>query len=93
MTNGNEFDAIHGIIVPIIYLLSAVLFILGLKRMSRIITARGGNRLAAFAMLLAVIGTLLDIGLVDYKWIITGLIIGGAIGAVAAIKVKNDCHA
>ena len=88
MTNGNEFDAIHGIIVPIIYLLSAVLFILGLKRMSRIITARGGNRLAAFAMLLAVIGTLLDIGLVDYKWIITGLIIGGTIGAVAAIKVK-----
>jgi len=88
MTNGNEFDVIHGIIVPIIYLLSAVLFILGLKRMSRIITARGGNRLAAFAMLLAVIGTLLDIGLVDYKWIITGLIIGGAIGAVAAIKVK-----
>ena len=88
MTDIYEFDAVHGIIVPIIYLLSAVLFILGLKRMSRIISARSGNRLAAFAMLLAVIGTLLDIGLVDYKWIITGLIIGGTIGAVAAIKVK-----
>jgi NAD(P) transhydrogenase subunit beta len=39
-------------------------------------------------MLLAVIGTLLEIGWVDYRWIIGGLVIGGSIGAVAAVRVK-----
>jgi len=39
-------------------------------------------------MLLAVIGTLLEIGWVDYRWIIGGLVVGGLIGALAAIKIK-----
>jgi NAD(P) transhydrogenase subunit beta len=75
-------------LVAIIYLSSAVLFIFGLKRLGRVRTARGGNTIAAFAMLLAVIGTLLDLGMVDYRFIIGGLLIGGVIGAIAAIKVE-----
>ena len=42
------------LIMQLAYLLSAVLFILGLKRLSHPDTTRGGNRLAAIGMLLAI---------------------------------------
>ena len=74
-------------IIPLAYLASAVLFILGIKRLSHPETAAGGNRLAAIGMLLAVIATLLESGL-DYAWIIVGVAVGGLIGAVMARTVK-----
>ncbi len=74
-------------IVGAIYLVSAVLFILGLKRLTRVRTARAGNAMAAMSMLLAVVGTLIEIGSVDYRWIVGGLALGGAIGAFIAIRV------
>lgn len=76
------------LLVPLLYLLSAILFILGLKGMTRVPTARRGAALAATGMLLAVVGTLLEMGVVDYRWILAGLIVGGAIGGVAALKVE-----
>jgi len=72
----------------LIYLLSAVLFILGLKRMTRVKNAKGGNFLSAFAMLLAVVGALLEYQVVHYQWILIGLVVGGGIGAFAALKVE-----
>ena len=74
-------------IIPLAYLASAVLFILGIKRLSHPDTAAGGNRLAAIGMLLAVIATLLESGL-EYTWIIAGVAIGGLIGAIMARTVK-----
>ncbi len=74
--------------VPILYLISAVLFILGLKGLTKVRTARRGNATAAVAMLLAVVATLLEIGVVDYRWIIAGAVVGGLIGAVAALRVE-----
>jgi len=76
------------VLVPVFYLLSAVLFIFGLKGLTRVRTAQRGNALAALAMLIAVVTTLLDLGLVDYRWIIAGLAIGGLVGTVAALKVE-----
>jgi len=83
-----------GASVPYIYLVSAVLFISGLKRLSRVRTARSGNNIAATAMLLAIVGTLLEINFasaaaaeLDYRWIIGGVVVGGVIGAVAAVRV------
>ncbi len=81
-------NLMQSLIVPVLYLLSAVMFILGLKGLTRVRTARRGNALASFAMLIAIVTTLLDLGLVDYRWIITGLIVGGLIGAIAALKVE-----
>ncbi len=81
-------DFIQGVLVPILYLLSAVLFIFGLKGLTRVGTARRGNTMAAGAMLIAIIGTLLDLGFVDYRWIVAGLVVGGAIGAIAAVRVE-----
>ena len=81
-------NLLQSFIVPVLYLLSAVLFILGLKGLTRVRTARRGNAIASLAMLIAIVTTLLDMGLVDYRWIITGLIVGGLIGAIAALKVE-----
>ncbi len=75
-------------LVASLYLTSSVLFILGLKNLTRVRSARRGNGLAALAMLLAVIGTVIEIGMTDYRWIVIGLIIGSLIGVFAALRVK-----
>ena len=75
-------------LVTLIYLVASVLFILGLKRLTRVKTARSGNQVSAFAMFLAVIGTLLHMGKVDYGYILAGLVLGGLIGLVMAKRVQ-----
>ncbi len=82
-------DLLRNNIVALIYLLSAILFVVGLKRLARVRTARQGNAISAVAMLLAVVGTLIELGLVeDYRWIVAGMIAGSAIGAIIAVRVK-----
>ena len=81
-------DVIRSTLVPIIYLVSAVLFIFGIKRLSKVKTARQGNTLAAVGMLLAIVGALLELGTVDYRWIVGGMVIGAIIGAIFAIRVE-----
>ena len=76
------------VITHFAYLLAAVFFILGLKLLSSPETARRGNMLGALGMLIAVIVTLTNKGILDYGFIIAGLIIGGLIGAVLARKVQ-----
>ncbi|MFQ5713499.1 MAG: NAD(P)(+) transhydrogenase (Re/Si-specific) subunit beta [Candidatus Scalinduaceae bacterium] len=75
------------IIIALAYLLSSILFIYGLKNLSSPKTARMGNFLAMLAMLIAIVVTLLDKKIVDFTFIITGLVIGSAIGVIAAKKV------
>ena len=70
------------------YLISISLFILGLRYLSSPRTARKGNVLSMIGMLTAVVVTLLDKDIVDFKIIAAGLIIGGAVGAYAARRVK-----
>ncbi len=79
---------VDSVLVPVFYLLSAVLFIFGLKGLTRVRTAQRGNALAALAMLVAVVTTLVDLGFVDYRWIIAGLVIGSLVGTIAAVKVE-----
>jgi NAD(P) transhydrogenase subunit beta len=76
------------ILIPLAYLLSAVLFILGIKGLTRVRTARRGNLLGAGAMLLAVVTTLVEMGRFDLRWILAGLVVGGLVGAVAAMRVQ-----
>jgi len=76
------------VITHFAYLLAAVFFILGLKLLSSPETARRGNMLGALGMLIAVVVTLTNKGILDYGFIIAGLIIGGLIGAVLARKVQ-----
>jgi NAD(P) transhydrogenase subunit beta len=76
------------LIINLVYIVSAGLFIYGLKMLTSPATARQGNRLSAIGMLIAIVVTLFDQGIVDYSWIIFGLVVGGAIGSVAARKVE-----
>jgi NAD(P) transhydrogenase subunit beta len=62
------------------YILSAVLFILGLKGLSSPKYARKGMFLAEFGMVMAVIGTLFHPDIVTYTWIAVGLALGSIIG-------------
>ncbi|HSH16459.1 MAG TPA: NAD(P)(+) transhydrogenase (Re/Si-specific) subunit beta, partial [Verrucomicrobiae bacterium] len=71
----------------LIYIVCAALFIAGLKLLSSPRTARRGNLFSALGMLLAVATTLLDQGILDFKWIVVGLAAGGVIGAVLARRV------
>jgi H+-translocating NAD(P) transhydrogenase subunit beta len=71
-----------------LYLIAAVLFIVGLKRLTSPATARTGNRLASIGMLLAIVVTLLDAGIIGYGTVIAGLVVGGGIGAFLARSVE-----
>ena len=62
------------------YLGAAVLFILGLRSLTRPDKARRGMQQAAVGMLLAICGTLINHEIVDYRWIAAGLVLGAVIG-------------
>lgn len=70
------------------YVIAAVLFILGLKKLSHPKTARTGNFIAGVGMLIAIVATLVAYSGIDWKLIAIGMIIGSLIGAIFAIKVK-----
>ena len=74
------------IIIELSYIISAVLFILGLKMLSKASTAVRGNMISAVGMLIAIVATLLYSGM-SYHWILIGMVLGGVIGTVAAIRV------
>ncbi|HEV8446004.1 MAG TPA: NAD(P)(+) transhydrogenase (Re/Si-specific) subunit beta [Gemmatimonadaceae bacterium] len=62
------------------YLIASALFILGLRSLTRPDRARRGMQQAAVGMLFAIVGTLLNHTLVDYRWIAAGLVLGVVIG-------------
>ncbi|MBL7176532.1 MAG: NAD(P)(+) transhydrogenase (Re/Si-specific) subunit beta [Desulfobacteraceae bacterium] len=72
------------IAINISYIVAAILFILGLKMLSSPTTARRGNLTSAIGMLIAVIVTLINRDIIDYKFIVLGLLVGSVIGALAA---------
>jgi NAD(P) transhydrogenase subunit beta len=69
------------------YLIASVLFVLGLRSLTKPTQARLGMQQAAFGMLFAVIGTLLNGDILSYGWILAGLAIGAVIGYPMAMKV------
>ncbi len=77
-----------GAVIKLVYLLAAVCFIVGLKRLSHPAKARSGNAIASLGMLIAIVVTLLDQQIVSFQYIIIGVIVGSAIGATFAKTVK-----
>jgi H+-translocating NAD(P) transhydrogenase subunit beta len=67
---------------------SIALFVVGLKRLSRVRTARSGNAMMAGGMLLAIVITLIEVGFVDYRWIVGGLVVGGGIGYAIVARAQ-----
>jgi len=74
--------------INLAYLIGSVLFILGLKGLGSPKTAVRGNLLGAVGMLIAVVATLLNREVISWGWIISGMVIGSAIGAYLARTVK-----
>ena len=74
-------------VLNICYLVSAILFIFGLKGLTHPKTAVRGNLYGALGMLLAVVATLLSQGF-DWTGIVIGLVIGTIIGVVLALKIQ-----
>ena len=70
------------------YLISAVCFILGLKRLSHPKTARSGNFLAALGMLIAIAATLASSDVLDLQLIAIGVGVGAVIGLLFATRVQ-----
>jgi NAD(P) transhydrogenase subunit beta len=67
-----------------IYIVCALLFGLGLKLLSSPETARRGNMLSALGMFLAVVVTLFNQNIIDYRFIAAGVLVGAVIGVLAA---------
>jgi len=74
--------------VELSYLFSSVLFVVGLRRLQSPATARGGNRLAALAMLIAIVATLVENQVLSWTGIVAGMVVGSLIGGLAARTVK-----
>ncbi len=72
------------LLINLSYIVSASFFVFGLKMLSSPRTARAGNLISAVGMLLAIVMTLLDRGIVDFRWIVLGLAVGSVVGLFAA---------
>ena len=72
----------------IFYVLSSILFIFGIKKLSHPRTARSGNLIASMGMLIAIVTTLVISDSLSYELIGIGIIIGTIIGAFFAMRVK-----
>ncbi len=72
----------------LLYLVATILFILGLKWLSSPATAVRGNRLSGVGMLIAIVVTLFDRGVLSYQVIGAGLLVGSALGLWLARSVK-----
>ncbi len=73
--------------VDIAYLVTGILFILGLRFLSSPKTARLGNRISAVGMLIAVVATLTQ-GIVNWAVVGAALVVGAIVGIVSAQRVK-----
>jgi len=87
------------IIITLAYIVASVLFILGIKNMNKPATARKGNQLASFGLLVAMVAVFFENDVVQswntsnilqngFFWIILAIIIGAIIGAIWSKKVK-----
>ncbi|MEK9846590.1 MAG: NAD(P)(+) transhydrogenase (Re/Si-specific) subunit beta [Rhodospirillaceae bacterium] len=70
------------------YLIAAICFILALRGLSSPDTARRGNLIGIAGMVIAIGTTLASPGVLSYTWIAIGILIGGAIGTIIALKIQ-----
>ena len=70
------------------YLIAAICFILALRGLSSPVTARRGNFIGIAGMVIAIATTLASPHVLSYSWIVAGILIGGSIGTVIALKIQ-----
>ncbi len=72
----------------IAYLIAAIFFIMALKGLSSPTSARRGNVIGMVGMVIAVVTTLADPGVLSYGDILAAMVVGGAIGTVIARRIQ-----
>ena len=82
----NDFD--FDLLIGSLYLVAAIFFILGLKRLGSPKTARSGNAVASAGMLIAIVATLVDRDIISFELIAAGIVVGAVIGAIMARLIK-----
>ena len=70
-----------------LYIVAAILFILGIKRLGKVRTARSGNTVAAVGMLLAVLGVLVEAQALSWFWAAVAMAVGSVLGWLVATRV------
>ena len=93
-----NWENVSVILTTILYMVSAVLFIRGIKLLGKADTARKGNLMSSVGMLIAVVTVLLEKKVTDtffneplknaYLWALAAVVLGGIIGAVWSKKVE-----
>ena len=93
-----SFESVRTVVTTVLYMVSSVLFIRGIKLLGKADTARKGNLMSSVGMLIAVVTVLLEKKVADtltapplknaYLWALAAVVIGGVIGAVWAKKVE-----
>ena len=93
-----SFDNLSVVLTTILYMISAILFIRGIKLLGKADTARKGNLLSSVGMLIAVVTVMLEKDVTStlkytplenaYVWAIAAIGVGCVIGAVWAKKVE-----
>jgi NAD(P) transhydrogenase subunit beta len=77
------------LLFPLAYLIAAIMFIQGIRRLSKVRTAKSGNTLSATAMLIAIVVTMVIVsGVAAWPYVLVGMVVGSLIGLVAAQKVE-----
>ena len=75
-------------LAAILYLIAGVCFIMALRGLSSPASSRVGNMFGIAGMVIAIGTTLAQPGVEDYLWVAIGIIVGGLIGTVIALKIK-----
>ena len=86
VTEGVGLDT-RTLAIRLSYLVACFLFIMGLVDLSHPDRARRGNTLAALGMLIAVCSTLLDAQIIEFHWIIGGILLGSIVGVPMGLKI------
>lgn len=79
---------INPMLPQFLYIISAVLFIIGIKQLGNAQTAVRGNTISAVGMFLAVVTAVLSDLHLQYMWIIIAIILGSLVGVISAKKVE-----
>ena len=75
-------------LIDVCYLFAAVLFVLGLKGLTKPRTAVRGNLIGALAMLIAVVATMLHQDIVSVTGILIAIAVGSVAGVILALKIE-----
>ena len=93
-----HFESIRVVSTTVLYMISSILFIRGIKLLGKADTARQGNRMSSIGMLIAVVTVLFEKNVSDtltadplhnaYIWTAAAIALGSLIGAIWAKKVE-----